>query len=193
MNPATWLERPSNPQRARSLKPVACRPFRIPTALLSLLLGSPLAAQAPPSGAPADRWTQFRGSPALSGTSAATLPPALKLLWTYDAGDAIESSAAIVDGVVYVGSRTGELHAVNLSDGAVKWKYKASEDGIGESSPAVAGGLVYVGDLAGVVHAVDATTGKAAWTFKTDGEVKSSPVVIGDTVLVGSYDSNLYA
>ena len=65
------------------------------------------------------------------------------------------SSAAIADGVVYVGSGNGELHAVNLADGKAKWKYKASEDGIGESSPAVAGGLVYIGDLAGVVHAVD--------------------------------------
>ncbi len=43
------------------------------------------------------------------------------------------------------------------------------------------------------VHAVQAATGKAAWTFKTDGEIKSSPVVSGDRVLIGSYDSNLYA
>ena len=143
---------------------------------------------------PADR---VAAVPRLGGaerhTSAAAMPATLKLLWTYDAGDAIESSAAIADGVVYVGSRTGELHAVNLADGSVKWKYKASADGIGESSPAVAGGLVYVGDLSGVVHAVDVATGKAAWTFKTGGEVKSSPVVAGDRVLIGSYDSNLYA
>ena len=46
--------------------------------------------------------------------------------WTYEAGDAIESSAAIVDGVVYVGSQTGDLHAINLADGSLKWKYKAS-------------------------------------------------------------------
>src|SRR3989338_4026146 len=99
--------------------------------------------------APADEWPQFRGSASLTGTSAATLPSLLALLWTYDAGDAIEPSAAIAEGVVYVGSHTGELHAVNLSDGSLKWKYKASEDGIGESSPAVADDLVYVGDLAG--------------------------------------------
>ena len=36
-------------------------------------------------------------------------------------------------------------------------------------------------------------TGQAAWTFKTSTEIKSSPVVAGDKVLVGSYDSNLYA
>ncbi|MCA1562533.1 MAG: PQQ-binding-like beta-propeller repeat protein, partial [Acidobacteria bacterium] len=115
------------------------------------VLSLPLTAQAP-----ADRWPQFRGSAPLMGTSDATLPAALKVQWTYEAGDAIESSAAIADGTVFVGSQTGELHAVALADGSLKWKYKASADGIGESSPAVAGGLVYIGDLSGVLHAVDA-------------------------------------
>ena len=144
------------------------------------------------SQAPATAWPQFRGSPALLGTTQATLPAKLKVLWTYEAGDAIDSSAAIADGVAYVGSANGELHAVNMADGKAKWKYRASEDGIGESSPAVAGGVVYVGDLAGTLHAVDVTTGKAVWTFKTGSEIKSSPVVAGDKVLIGSYDSHLY-
>src|SRR5215213_8528254 len=116
--------------------------------------------------APADRWPQFRGSANLVGTTAATLPVQLKVQWTYEAGDAIESSAAIA-----------ELHAVNLADGKAKWKYKAADDGIGESSPAVAGGIVYIGDLSGMFHAVDINTGKAAWTFKTGSEIKSSHVV----------------
>jgi outer membrane protein assembly factor BamB len=30
------------------------------------------------------------------------------------------------------------------------------------------------------------------WTFKTNGEVKSSPVVVGDRLLIGSYDEHLY-
>ena len=34
---------------------------------------------------------------------------------------------------------------------------------------------------------------KRAWTFKTGGEVKSSPVVTDGKVLIGSYDSYLYA
>ena len=72
--------------------------------------------------APATAWPQFRGSAPLVGTTQATLPAQLKVQWTYDAGDAIDSSAAIVGGVVYVGSAKGELHAVNLSDGKLKWK-----------------------------------------------------------------------
>src|SRR5208282_5770268 len=82
----------------------------------------------------ADDWPQFRGNPSLTGVATSAVPKTLKLLWTFDAGDSIESSAAIVDGTVYVGSQTAELIAVNLADGKLKWKYKVM-DGIGESSP----------------------------------------------------------
>ena len=47
---------------------------RRPLRLLLALRSRPLAAP-PPALAPADRWPQFRGSPALLGTTAATLPP----------------------------------------------------------------------------------------------------------------------
>jgi hypothetical protein len=105
-------------------------------ALALLLFAATIHAQTLP-GAPEDAWPQFRGSAALTGVSASALPATPKLLWTYEAGDAIDSSAAIAGGVVYVGSANGELHAVNLGDGKLKWKYQASPDGIGESSPAV--------------------------------------------------------
>src|SRR2546430_935336 len=79
-------------------------------------------------------WPQFRGNLQLTGVSISPLPATLKLLWTYEAGDSIESSAAIVDGTVYVGSQSGELVALNLTNGTVRWKYRTNE-GIGESSP----------------------------------------------------------
>ncbi len=141
--------------------------------------------------AAADDWPQFRGNPRLTGVATTALPKTLKLLWTFTAGDSIESSAAIVDGAVYVGSQSGELYAVDLATGALRWKYKTQE-AIGESSPAVADGLVYVGDLSGVLYAVHAADGTLAWKFSAQAEIKSSPVVVGDKVLAGSYDGNLY-
>src|SRR5205807_3968037 len=54
-------------------------------------------------------WPQFRGNHALTGVATSALPDTLKLLWTYEAGESIESSAAIVNGVVYVGSTNGNL------------------------------------------------------------------------------------
>ncbi len=145
----------------------------------------------PPQPAAGDDWPQFRGNPQLTGVSSSAPPAALKLLWTYEAGDSIESSAAIVGGMVYVGSQSADLLAIELASGKLRWKSHVKE-GIGESSPAVHKGMVLVGDLAGVVHAVDARDGKGLWTFKTEGEVKSSPVVVDEKVLIGSYDEHLY-
>ena len=125
----------------------------------------------------ADDWPQFRGNPSLTGIATSAVPKTLKLLWTFEAGDSIESSAAIVGGTVYVGSQTADLIAVNLADGKLKWKYKV-KDGIGESSPAVADGVVVVGDLSGVVHGVNAADGKGIWTFAASSEVKASPVIV---------------
>jgi outer membrane protein assembly factor BamB len=118
------------------------------------------------------------------------MPREFRVLWTYEAGESIESSAAIVDGAVYVGSASGDLVSLDLSNGAVRWKYRAAA--IETSSPAVANGVVYIGDLSGVLHAVSASNGARLWTFKTGSEIKSSPVIVGDRILIGSYDEHLY-
>jgi eukaryotic-like serine/threonine-protein kinase len=140
---------------------------------------------------PAENWSQFRGNHQLTGVSLGTVPNSLKQLWTYEAGDSIESSAAVVGGTVFVGSQKGELVALNLDNGQVYWKFSTGSP-IGESSPAYSNGVVYVGDLGGWLNALNATNGQKLWAFKTDNEIKSSPVVVGDRLLIGSYDQNLY-
>jgi outer membrane protein assembly factor BamB len=141
--------------------------------------------------APADNWSQFRGNHQLTGASSARLAGSLKHLWTYEAGESIESSAAVVGGTVFAASQKGELVALSLDNGSVYWKY-STKNPVGESSPAFSNGAVYVGDLSGVLHSVEARDGRGRWTFKTGGEIKSSPVVVGDRVLIGSYDGHLY-
>jgi len=159
--------------------------------LLPIIIFIVAALQAAAEPAAKDNWPQFRGNTQLTGIAAFPLSSPLKLLWTYDAGDSIESSAAIVDGAVYVGSESSDLAALDLDSGKVRWKYHVN-DGIGESSPAVHDGLVYVGDLSGTLHAVNAADGKNVWKLQTGAEIKSSPVIVGDRVLVGSYDGSLY-
>ena len=139
-------------------------------------------------------WPRFRGDAAMTGVAAEALPPALKLLWSAEIGESVESSAAIVGDRIYVGTQPGLLVALAAGTGAVLWKYEASKlAGVGESSPAVSGDLVFIGDLEGVVHAVDAATGRGRWTFKTGSEIKSSPAIAGERVLIGSYDGHVYA
>ena len=150
-----------------------------------------LAVSAMAQDTPADNWSQFRGNHSLTGVSNSNVPASLKPLWTYEAGESIESSAAIVGGTVFVGSQKGELVALSLENGSVYWKFSTGSP-IGESSPAYGGGAVYIGDLGGWINALNASDGRKLWAFKTGGEIKSSPVVIGDRVLIGSYDEHLY-
>ena len=164
---------------------------RLLSFLLLAALAAPLAAQTPSRPA-AGSWPQFRANHTLTGVAQSAPPANLKLLWTYEAGDRIESSAAISGGVVYVGVGNGDLIAVDLDSGALRWKY-ATKSFLGESSPAVGSGTVYIGDLDGVLHAVNTRDGKPLWTFKTNAEIKSSPVLTDDLVLIGSYDTHLYA
>lgn len=149
------------------------------------------------AASPADEWRQFRGTPRLTGVSASTPPATLKVLWTYELGDVVDSSAAIVGGVVYVGGGNGDLVALDFESGKLRWKYTTGNL-IGESSPAVTADTVFIGDLGGIFHAVNIADGTPRWTFRTMSEIKASPVVVsdpvrGDTVLVGSYDAHIYA
>jgi eukaryotic-like serine/threonine-protein kinase len=183
-------QRPANNKRAALSKEINRREFLLTATALGVVstVHYPLTTAHSQS---ADAWPQFRGNYNNTGVSPSQLSAELKLLWTHDAGDIVESSAAIANNIVYVGTGKSALIAVDLQSGKLKWSYKTPE-AIGESSPAVGAGMVFVGDLSGVFHAVDAATGKGIWSYKTDGEIKSSPVIVGDRVLIGSYDGALY-
>ena len=140
---------------------------------------------------PADSWPMFRRSPLLWGVAQTELPKPLKLRWSYQAKDSIESSAAIAGDTVYVGSMDGFLHAVDLTTGKARWQYQTAGP-VQESSPCVQDGVVYVGDLEATLHAVEASNGKARWTFKAGGEIKSSPICAENRTYFGSYDQHLY-
>ena len=168
------------------------RPRPLLVAVLLLIVATFPSAGQTHLAAQLDEWRQFRGTPGLTGVANSTPPAFLKPLWKLETGDMIESSAAIVDGVVYVGVGKGDLIAVDLASGKLRWKY-ATGNYIGESSPAVGSNAVYIGDLDGLLHAVSVRDGARLWTFKTNAEIKSSPIVVNDLVLIGSYDTYLYA
>jgi outer membrane protein assembly factor BamB len=169
------------------------RPLKVTQAVIRhssfVILSTLLLAAA--SGKPRQGWPVFRGSPDLTGITDIELPKPLRLRWSFQAKDSIESSAAILAGVVYVGSMDGSLYAVDLSTGKLRWRYSTGGP-VQESSPCIHNGTVFVGDLDGVLHAVDAATGNKRWTFKAEAEIKSSPNASGNRIYFGSYDQNLY-
>ena len=135
-------------------------------------------------------WTSFRGNPQLTGVADSKLPENPQLLWAFQAGDMIESTATVVDGTVYVGALDGFLYAIDAQTGEKRWTYQAN--GTIKASPSIHDGVIYIGDGEGVFHAVDINTQQAKWQFRTEGEIISSANFAGSRVLFGSYDGFLY-
>jgi outer membrane protein assembly factor BamB len=140
---------------------------------------------------PTDWWTMFHYDMTHTGYSTSTAPNTNQTLWTYATGNSVESSPAVADGVVYVGSFDGNVYALNATTGAQVWNYTTGASVY--SSPAVAGGLVYVGSADYKVYALNATTGVPVWNYTTGDFVHSSPAVANGVVYVGSFDGNIYA
>jgi serine/threonine protein kinase/outer membrane protein assembly factor BamB len=117
-------------------------------------------------------------------------------------GTKIESSPAIANGIVYIGSYDQKLYAYSTTCGNTScpplWVSKATGDNI-ESSPAIADGVVYVGSLDGKLYAFKATAQCSSpcpplWVSKPTGrQIDSSPTVANGIVYIGSEDHRLYA
>ena len=136
-----------------------------------------------------DSWLGFRGGPQLKGVAQSELPDKLERVWTFMTKGNVESTAAIHDGTVYVGSGDGKLYALHLSDGTEKWHFDAGSPV--NSSPTYHEGALYFGSETGVFFAVRADNGGEIWRVETAGEIYSGALVIKGRVVFGSYDGYL--
>ena len=127
---------------------------------------------------PGKRWSQFhrhnmeRWNPYDKVLSVQNVG-GLGLKWSYATGSDVDSSPAIANGVVYVGSWDDKVYALGAGTGALLWSYTTGN--VVTSSPAVANGVVYVGSDDDNVYALNARTGTLLWSYATGSLVESSP------------------
>ena len=93
----------------------------------------------------------FRGDAPSDGIARKALPETPKVLWKRSfKNGTFESTATIVNGVVYVGSLDGNFYCFDLATGADKWKFP-TELGF-KAAAAIRNGNVYVGDTHCKLH-----------------------------------------
>ncbi len=120
------------------------------------------------------------------------LPLPKDLQWAFvRRGERFVGSPALAFDLVYVGSRTGNLFAVDRATGEGRWTFAADREIT--TSPSVSGDTVHVGDKSGVVYGVDAHTGELTWRVRTDGAVTSTPVPASGMLFVTTTAGTLYA
>lgn len=148
-------------------------------------------------------WSYFRGDPYNQGVGKSGPIDISSPRWIYETGDAVQSSAAIADGKVYVGSNDQNLYCLDAYTGEKIWNF-TTEYKL-RSSAAVADGKVFTGADDGNIYCLDAQTGTETWrkdiysgnvppiTIEVSSfQPRSSPIIIDDRLYVGALDGNVY-
>ncbi len=104
------------------------------------------------------------------------------------------------DNAVYVASRSGQVKAVDLSNGHTIWDKNLSQSTLFSSKTALfSGGVsaddkyVYIGSERAVVYALDRNDGNVIWEKPVRGEVLARPVSSGDKLIIHTANGNLQA
>ena len=90
-------------------------------------------------------WPVFRGNPAATGVAESALTGKLELVWTRQLASSVQSTAAIVDGTVFVGTDEAGLLALDLATGKPRWSYATEAPVV--AAPCVADGRVFFGEI----------------------------------------------
>ncbi len=130
------------------------------------------------------------------------------LIWSFKTNGAIWGNIKVTGNTIYFGSDDGHLYALNAQTRTLQWKF-ATRDRI-RATPAFAGQGVFFSSDDGYIYALHKDSGELLWKYNLgDGEAvrnlpayeatsdfdwgKSSPVVKGHSLYVGSADGHLYA
>jgi outer membrane protein assembly factor BamB len=124
-------------------------------------------------------------------------------LWHYTmnkGGNSWVSWSSVVNGVVYVsdtvpnnGPGTGDLFALQSSNGSVLWHDKLKTT---PSGALLANGIIYLSsslDLSGVVYAVRVSDGSMLWDSPLSGAAFNAPALVGNTAYIGANNGMAYA
>jgi glucose dehydrogenase len=105
----------------------------------------------------------------------------LKRVWAAAAPGMVDSTPAVVNGVVYVGTAGHRVVPYQAATGKLLWNVVTGGELL--SSPAVADAVVYVGSADGYLYALKASTGQRLWRFPA-GAIYSSPALASGVLYV---------
>jgi outer membrane protein assembly factor BamB len=119
-----------------------------------------------------------------------------KILWTSVLPHGIVSGPTVAHDRIVVGTDAGTLVAVSTYDGHTIWERPLSGDVLAQS--VTSGHVVIAKTIDGRLYALDLQTGKPVWQMEHGSpnlilKASSSPVVMGNTLLVGYSDGKLDA
>ncbi len=125
--------------------------------------------------------------------------PATVPLWTFPTGqedpeldlEAIYTTPPVIGDNVYLGGYSGDVYALGLDDGSVRWSFDV--DGPIIAGLAVSDTAVYVATDNGTLYALSLEDGSERQRFHAGEGIWGTPLLDEDVVYVASVNGNLYA
>jgi outer membrane protein assembly factor BamB len=160
------------------------------------------APRAKPKPASKTPWPTYAFDQQRTHVSGFQHKPPFRTLWRLDAGDTVEFPPSVGYGKVFIPQQKGRFVVADAKTGRIAWQKRFKR--CIAASPALARGVVYLSVMdyvncpqgragaSGFVQAMDARTGRKLWRFKA-APVESSPLLVKNTLYVGSWDHKLYA
>ena len=94
------------------------------------------------------------------------------------------TSIGSVNGSLDLSTSTGELVALDVGDGAVKWKVDLPMSNFGGAT--VANDVVFTSGIDGQFRAYDTATGELLWSYQAGAGFNASPAIADDMVIVAA-------
>jgi len=113
------------------------------------------------------------------------------LVWKFETGGEISSSANFYNGHVLFGSQDSKLYLLNASDGKKVWEY-ATPDQI-QCSATVAGNRAFVAGCDGFLHVIDLDKGEQIGSTDIHSPTRSTPATLGEHVFFGTEQAEFFA
>jgi outer membrane protein assembly factor BamB len=148
----------------------------------------------PGKAARANDWPMLAGNPQRTGRTEEGIEFPYEFAWEARFEPerlSLKCQPVIAGGRLFIGTKSGNLYALDARTGRKVWKYAAG--GPIEHTAAVAGGKVFTGCLDGTLHAVTCATGRRAWVFQAESGFTASPLPVAGKVFIGSRAGVLYA
>ena len=123
-----------------------------------------------------------------------------RVKWKYQTAFAIHSSASGSRGKIYFSDNKQSVYALDESDGRLVWRFDMAQKreypwrfDYYYSSPTLILGDLIIGGDDGFLYRLNQETGKLVWKFRSNGLVRSTPLVYKNTVLFGDTESTFYS
>jgi outer membrane protein assembly factor BamB len=120
-----------------------------------------------------------------------------KQIWSFQADDQVNTSAAYWRGRIFIATDGGTLYSLAARTGKLLWSAQSqSKFGSREfwyATPTVAYGRVYIGNTDGTMYVFGAKSGRLLWARPLGTYIYGAAAVYNRRVFVGTYDGKFYA